>query len=135
MQRAPALVFLLDGRPPGRLDGPFTEAEVVRGLDELATAPQEGPWPLLGAAVQLGEARMLAGDPVNLDELPRPLLVLFFNPDCPPRWDGLPALVELGEEILPVVVILAPHALSADGREQLREVGLMVVYGDERDLV
>ncbi len=97
VRRAPALVLLLDGRPQGRLDWPFTEDEIVRGLEVLAAAPREGPWQFLGAAVPSGEARMLAGDPVNLDELPRPLLVLFFNPDCPPCWDALPGLTELGE--------------------------------------
>jgi len=134
VRRAPTAVLLLDGRPQGGLDWPFTQDALVRAVEDLAAAPREGPWQLLGSAVPLGEARMLAGDPINLDELPRPLLVLFFNPLCPPCWDALPGLVELGEEILPVIVILAHHTLSADDRERLREAGLMVVYDDEREL-
>lgn len=135
VRRAPALVLLLDGLSHVRLDWPFTEGELVRGLEELAAAPREGPWQLLGTVIPLGEARMLAGDRVNLDELPRPLLLLFFNPACPPCWDALSGLVELGEKILPVVVALAPHALSADGLERLREAGLVIVYDGERYLV
>ncbi len=133
VQRAPSLVLLLDGRPHGRLDWPFTEAELVRGLEELAAAPREGPWQFLGSPVPLGEARMLPGDPVNLDELPRPLLVLFFNPDCPPCWDALPGLIKLREKILPVVVVLSSHALAGTNGERLRETGLKVVV-DGREL-
>lgn len=95
VQRAATLVLLLDGRPYGRLDGPFTEDEIVRSLAVLAAALRDGPWQFLGIAIPLGEARTLAGDPFNLDELPRPLLILFFNPHCRPagmRWRGLSSL-------------------------------------------
>ena len=127
VRRAPTVVLLLDGRPHGRLDWPFTEAQLVRGLDELAAAPREGPWQFLGAAVPLGETRTLEGEPVNLDEFPRPVLVLFFNPLCLPCWEALPGLVDMKEKILPVVVVLASHVLSADDRERVREAGLVVV--------
>ena len=135
VRRAPALVLLLDGRPHGRLDWPFTEDELLLGLEELATAPREGPWQLLGAVVPLGMGRALDGEMADLDALSRPLLLVFFNPLCPPCWDALPGLTGLREKILPVVVVLAPHALSADGLERLREAGLTIVYDDERDLV
>ncbi|GAB4312078.1 MAG: hypothetical protein Kow0097_13730 [Candidatus Bipolaricaulota bacterium] len=135
VRRAPSLVFLLDGRPHARLDWPFPKAELRRGLEELAAAPQEGPWQFLGAAVPLGLGRTLDGEPADLDALPRPLLLVFFNPDCPPCWDALPGLIELSEKILPVIVVLAHHALSADGRERMSEAGLLVLYDGERDLV
>lgn len=135
VRRAPVLVFHLDGRPHGRLDWPFTEAELVLGLEELAASPREGPWQFLGAVVPLGEARILARDPVNLAELPRPLLVLFFNPDYPPCWDALPGLVELCERVLLVVVVLSSHALAGSDRDKLREAGCMVMCDDERDPV
>ena len=118
-----------------RLDWPFTEAELVRGLDELATAPREGPWQFLGAVVPLGMGRTLDGEIADLDALSRPLLLVFFSPDGPPCWDALPGLVELTEKILPVVVVPTLHALSADDRERLSEAGLLVVYDGERDLV
>jgi len=123
-------VVLLDGRPLGRLDWPFTEDELVRGLQELAAAPREGPWQLLGARVSLGEARTFAGEHVNLDDLPRPLLVLFFNPLCPPCWDALPGLVEISAEIEVVLAVRAAHALTERDRVRLREMGLRAVRDD-----
>jgi len=130
VRRAPTVVFLLDGRLLGRLDWPFTEDELVRGLHELAAAPREGPWRLLGARVSLGEVRTLAGEHVNLDELPRPLLVLFFNPLCPPCWDALPGIAEISAEIEVVLAVRAAHALTERDRERLRETGLRAVRDD-----
>lgn len=127
VRRAPALVLLLDGRLYGRLHGPFTEDEIVRSLAVLAAAPREGPWQFLGIAIPLGEARTLAGDPVNLDELPRPLPIRFFDPNCPPCRDALAGLVEATEKILPVVAVLVPQAFAGRDGERLRETGLKVV--------
>jgi thiol-disulfide isomerase/thioredoxin len=134
VRRAPTVVFLLDGMPVSRLDWPFTEAELGRGVADLAAAPWGGLWQRLGAEVMLGERRTVDGEPVDLDGLPRPLLVLFFNPLCPPCWDAVPALVELGEEITVVLVVLATPALTEDDRERLRESGLKAVLDDDGEL-
>ena len=131
VRRAPNLVLLLDGRPHGRLDWPFTEDEIVRGLEVLAAAPREGPRQFLGAVVPLGMGRTLDGHIADLDALSRPVLLVFFNPDCPPCWDALPALVELSEEIQVVLAVTAPHALSEDDRQVLRGAGLKAVLDDE----
>jgi len=134
VRRAPTAVFLLDRFPLARLEWPFTEADLFRGLADLAGALRGGPWRLLGTKVSISLGRTLEGELVDLDALSRPLLLVFFNPDCPPCWDALPGLIELREKILIMVVGLASHTLAADGRERLREAGLMVVY-DEGDLV
>lgn len=128
VRRAPTVVLVLDGRPRDRLDWPFTQDELALGLEELAAAPRQGPWQFLGSTISLGEARTLEGEPVNLDEFPRPLLVLFFNPLCPPCWDALPGLVELSEAIAVVLVVLAPHTLTGGDREKLRQTGPKVAF-------
>ena len=134
VKRAPTVVFFLDGRLVGRLDWPFTEAKLVHGLDELATTPRAGPWQYLGAVVSLGAFTTLEGEPVNLDELPGPVVLSFFNPLCPPCWEALPILIEARRDVAVVLVLLASHALSEGGRQVLREAGLRVVLDDEGEL-
>lgn len=121
VRRAPALVLLLDGCLYGRLDGPFTEAEILRSLAVLAAAPREGPWQFLGIAIPSGEAQTLAGNPVNLDELPRPLPIRFFDPNCPPCPDALAGLVKAKEKILPVVAVLAAGVCRKGRGETARD--------------
>ncbi len=132
--RAPTAVFFLDGVPLSRLDWPFTEQELLESLAELAAAPREGPWPYLGEEVPLGSFTSLDARTVDLDEQPGPFLVSFFNPLCPPCWDALPALVELGEEVPVVLVVSVPEALSEDERESLREAGLVTVRDEHGGL-
>jgi thiol-disulfide isomerase/thioredoxin len=132
--RAPTVVFLLDGRPLTRLEWPFTEAELGRGVADLAAAPRGGPRQLLGAEVSLGTRRALDTEPVDLDGLSRSLLVLFFNPLCPPCWDALPGLVELREETTVVLVMLATHALTESDQARLRETELQAVLDDDGEL-
>ena len=134
VKRAPTVVFFLDGRPVGRLDWPFTEAERVHGLDELATTPRAGPWQYLGAVVSLGTFPTLEGEPVNLDELPGPVVLSFFNPLCSPCWEAFPILIEARRDVAVVLILLASHALSGDDRQVLREAGLRVVLDDEGEL-
>lgn len=61
LRRAPTVVFLLNGCPLVRLDWPFTGDN--RGVEELATAPREGPQQHLGAALSWGVARTLVNPP------------------------------------------------------------------------
>ncbi len=130
VQRAPSVVLFLDGRPWQLLPWPLGQGDLVRGLEELAAAPREGPYSLLGSTVPLGEARTFVGEPVNLQELPRPLLFFFFNPDCPPCWEALRELQKLSEGISVQVVVVATRVPSSEDRKKLAESGFLVV-GDE----
>lgn len=125
VERTPTVVFPLDGYPLARPDWPFTEQELLAS----AVAPRGGPWQYLGAAVSLGVARTLEGEPLNRGALPQPLLVVFFSPSCPPCWDALPTLLEFSRVSIGLVV-MAPHTLSSDDRVELRETGLKVVLDD-----
>lgn len=57
------MVFLLNGCPLVRLDWPFTGDN--RGVEELATAPREGPQQHLGATLSWGVARTLVNPPMD----------------------------------------------------------------------
>lgn len=113
--------------PLERLEGPFNRDEFLPALEKLAAAPREGPWGLLGKQVSLGRAQNLAGRDLDLGEVFQPLLLLFFNPRCPPCWEALPGLGVLGDEIAIVVVLVGAELLTEGERNRLEGTGLPVV--------
>jgi len=133
VRRAPTVVFLLDGEPVGLLPWPFGKEELERRLVELASAPRQGPWALLGTRVLLPEVQTLAGEPLRIQQPGEALVLFFFNPECPPCWRALEGLAAL-EEIKVVVVVLAPQGVGESERGRLAETGLLVVLGGAPDL-
>lgn len=133
VKRAPTVIFFLDGLSVGRLEWPSTDKELHERLATLAAAPRPGPWRYFGERVSLGYFTALDGQQVALGELPKPLLISFFNPQCPPCWDALPTLVGLSEEF-PAIGVVVVHALTEDSRDRLRDTGLVVVLDDNGEL-
>ncbi len=129
VQRAPSVVLFLDGRPWRLLPWPLGQGDLVRGLAELAAAPREGPHALLGSTFPLERLGRLLGEQVDL-QVPRPILFLFFNPECPPCWEALAELRKLSEGSSVQVVVVATRVLSSEDRKKLAESGFVVV-GDE----
>ena len=69
----------------------------------------------------------LAGTKIALTDLPRPLLLSFFNPNCPPCWDVLPSLVEASTEVSVVILaVVGKEGLADQHRVRFAESGVEV---------
>lgn len=79
VRRAPTVILLVEGAVAGRLDWPFTEEELARALASSRAVHVPTPRDLLGSPPPDGSGVDLAGNPVHLSDLPRPLLLVFFN--------------------------------------------------------
>jgi len=124
VKRAPTVFLFVEGVRVTRLDWPFTEGALLRALAEslLVEIKPRNPRDLLGEPAPDFVALNLSGDGVALADLSRPLLLVFFDPGCPPCWEALPALAELAGEVAVAVVAFAGEAgLSPAHRERLEE--------------
>ncbi len=128
VKRAPTLVLLVEGSAASRLDWPFTEAELTMALSSSPMEHVPSPHDLLGNPAPGVSGLDLAGNPAYLSDLPRPLLLVFFNPGCPPCWDALPELVEVSKAVAVALLAIAPEGrLHNDHPERLAQF----VYADE----
>mgnify|MGYP005623641419 CR=1 FL=1 len=120
VNRAPTLILLVEGNPVGRLDWPFTEENVMRELTRSLEFRPLTSRDLLGAPAPDILALSLSGEPVVLADLSRPLLLVFFNPGCPPCWDALPALAEISRDVaVGVLAFVGEPRLSPADRSRL----------------
>jgi len=124
VERAPSVFLTMDGMYIDQLDWPFTQQELLPALEESLHVEFVAPAPtgLLGQLATDFSALDLAGTEIALADLPRPLLVSFFNPDCPRCWEIMPALTSLSDEMaVALVVVVAEPPLPAAHRERLKE--------------
>jgi thiol-disulfide isomerase/thioredoxin len=113
------VILLGDGRPLGRLDWPFTEEALTQELARFLEFWLPTPRDLLGGEAPRFSAEDLSGREVTFADLPRPLLLVFFNPDCPPCWDALPALAEISQEVaVAVLAVVSEAGLAPFHRER-----------------
>jgi len=134
VEQAPTVVFLLDREELGRLDWPFTEDELVQGIEELGASQRSGPWANLGEGVSLGPIATLRAGSMNLDNIPSPWLLSFYSPLCPACQNGVPALTQLSREIRVVLAVVNPDSLSLNDHALLNGPELRVVLDDTGDL-
>lgn len=128
VERAPTVFLTVGGMHIDQLDWPFTQQEFRQAVEESLHTEFEVPdtTELLGHPAPDFTALDLAGMEIALADLPRPLLVSFFNPDCPPCWEVLPALVEASTEVSVVILaFVGEEGLSDEHRARFEksEVG------------
>jgi thiol-disulfide isomerase/thioredoxin len=120
VKRAPTVVFWAGGVPVHRLEWPFDRAKLEKGLEEVLAHPVPDPRALLGHLAPDFLASNLEGEPVLLASLPKPILLVFFNPGCPACWEDFPILAELSQEV--TIVLLVVGELSPEEFGRLRTV-------------
>lgn len=130
VDRAPTVLLSLEGVEIDRLDWPFTQGGLFRKLAESLLVEIEFPDPkeLLGQPAPDFSTTGLEGEEITLAELPRPLLLAFFNPGCSPGWDFLPALRTISRDVtVALMAMVGDVGLSAEDKKRLerflREVG------------
>jgi thiol-disulfide isomerase/thioredoxin len=104
------VILLGDGRPVGRLDWPFTKEALPKELARFLEFWLPTPRDLLGGEAPRFSAEDLSGREVTFADLPWPLLLVFFDPGCPPCWEALPALAEISREAAVTVLAVVPGA-------------------------
>lgn len=122
VERVPTVFLIVEGACVTRLDWPFSERELVQEITESLSLSIEYPDPeeLLGQPAPGFSSVDLEGNEINLADLPRPLLLTFFAPECSSCWEALPALAELaGEVAIGLVVMMSEPTLAETRREQL----------------
>jgi len=126
--RAPTVFLFMEGAQIARLGWPFTEQDLLSEVVRLAEFPD--PAQLVGQAAPEFTAVDLGGSEVVLAELPRPLLLAFFNPYCPPCWTTLPTLAEISREVAVAVLALVRDAGGLAGEHRARFEGFLDGVGD-----
>lgn len=134
VERVPTVFLSVEGIFITRLEWPFSEGELVQEIAKSLLIEIESPDPreLLGQPAPEFSSVDLEGNEVELGDLPQPLLLVFFEPRCPPCWDALPALAGLSGEVALGVVIKVKEPelpLSEAHQEQLR---LFLQIAEER---
>ena len=126
IKRAPTVFLSAEGMYITRLDWPFTEGKLFRKLAESLLIEVEprtelpNPKELLDQVAPSLSAVDLSENDVSLAELPRPLFLVFFNPECPSCWECLPILTEVSEETAVVLVVpVRDGELPMASRERL----------------
>jgi len=105
IKRAPTLVLLAGGQPVERLDWPFSQPALLAASERLARLEVKRPQDLVGLPPPGLAGTGLTGAEITLEELPRPVLLVFFNPNCPPCWETLSALESRPVELSLVLVV------------------------------
>ncbi len=122
--RAPAVLLSVEGVIIDQLDWPFTEGQLLRSLAEslLVEIRLPSPRELLGRPAPEFTAVDLNGEEISFSGLPRPVLLVFFDPGCPPCWETLPLLGELSQNVAIVLIVAAREArISEVDRRRLME--------------
>lgn len=120
--RAPTIIFLMEGAQFDQLSWPFTEGDLHLATAELDEFPDTAR--LVGQPSPEFTALDLTGSEGALTYLLHPLLLAFFNPDCPPCRDVLPALVKTSTEVLVVIlVVVGEEGLSDEHRTRFEKSG------------
>ena len=125
--RAPTAFLVTEGAQHNRLDWPFTQQQFLQALEESIRAESVFPDPseLLGQPAPEFTVVDLAGTKIALADLPRPLLLSFFDPHCPPCWDVLPMLVEASTEVsVAILAFVGEEGLAAQHRVRFTESGM-----------
>ena len=121
--RAPTVILFMEGVQHNRLDWPFTEPELMAAAAEIVELPD--PAQLVGQVPPEFAVVDLTGTKIALADLPRPLLLAFFDPYCPPCWDVLPALVAASTELSVVILaFVGEEGLSDQHRARFAESGV-----------
>ena len=126
----PSLLVFASGRLLSRLEWPFSEGDLLRGIAEASiTAPLLlSPSVLVGARAPAFQALDPSNAIVSSANLSEPYLLSFLSPDCPACWESLRNLSRVADAI-PVVVLLVSN--SRDLTEQQRAE--LVVYGEDSE--
>lgn len=122
VKRVPTVFLSVEGVHVTRLDWPFTEGALLRALAEslLVKIKLPNPKELLGEPAPGFSAHDLQDTGVRLSDLPRPLLLAFIDPGCPPCWEALPVLAEVAREVaVGLVAFVREAGLSQADRERL----------------
>jgi peroxiredoxin len=120
IKRAPTVFLSAEGMYITQLDWPFTEGRLLRELTESLLIEFPNPRDLLGKQAPNFSAVNLNGDKIWLTDFPRPLLLVFFDANCPSCWGCLPILTQLAEEMAVALVVPVREAgLPVADRERL----------------
>ena len=118
VRRAPTVILLVEGTPAGRLDWPFSEQDLSAAF--ASSLLEETVYDLVGVPAPDFVTHDLEGTEVRASELSRPLLLVFFNPGCPPCWEVLPGLAEISREVaVAVLAFVLETGLSPADRGRL----------------
>ena len=122
--RAPTVLLSVEGVIINQLNWPFTEGQLFRSLAEslLVEIRLPSPRELLGQPAPEFTAVDLNGEEISFSGLPRPVLLVFFDPGCPPCWEILPLLGELSQNVAIILIVAAKEArISEVDRRRLME--------------
>jgi hypothetical protein len=133
VELSPTVLVFASGRLVTRLRWPFNEGTLLRGLATAAILAAQMPLPsaLLNTRGADFVARNASGDLVSFVDLPRPLLLMFFAPDCPPCWESLQMIASLGDGIHVVLLLIT----DSGALQREHELRLQSVAGDHTELV
>lgn len=106
VEQYPTVTIHVEGVWITKLDWPFSKGELLQEITESLFIEIEFPDPrdLLGQPAPEFSSVDLEEKEISLADLTLPLLLLFFNPECPLCWETLPALIGLLKHVKGVAV-------------------------------
>jgi len=133
IERVPEVSFLVEGVLVKQLDWPFTEGELLRACAEslLIDIQRPDPSTLVGEMAPAIEAVGLDGMEVNVTDLHKPHLLVFFRMGCSTCWETLMPLNELAD-VLPVVLIAmasSEEGITDSDRQRLAQFEQVTMAG------